>query len=319
MIIKSLSYSGISLWEQCPGKFVDSKKEDRPIAEATLEGSLFHDVVEIWMPNKKLDYKKIAKKIVKEDKENKYATITSDQYVGAIELLDDFSKRDDINPNTIHYELPFSITLPNGVPITGRIDRVDQIGPNKIRLVDYKTTRSFIYRNEVERSLQGCMYVLASRILFPNMEYEFMIDPIRFTPIVVSFSDSYLEKTTDYIEIVWNKILELKDGEAEYRVNRYCGYCQFRDTCAKFKDAAKNIYGEPKQPELKQYCSSIINLEDQIKNLTKLKDGYANALDRHIVAQGKRSMDFGDCYAFYKKVGNSGGEKLTCVKREEKV
>jgi RecB family exonuclease len=321
-MIKSLSYSAIQLFNECPAKFakIYLDKDPRPVVEATIEGSLVHDVLEEWMKDRTKCFKKIAKEVTltKSDKYSdllSYRVMTHDQFAGAIELLTEFSKRDDLNVKTVHYEFPFNVVLPNGIPVAGRIDRIDDEG-EYYNLVDYKTTKLFVYKNDVDVSLQGAMYVLVCKMLFPSKKFKFTIDPLRFKPITTEFSDQFLNSMLDYIEIKWNEIAKLDAKKAEYRINRYCGYCQYRDVCPAIKKMATNIYGEKKDIPLEEICGNIIEIEDKVNSMTKIKDAMTKTLTKHLEYSGKKSLDFKDCYAFIK--ANANGSKLKCIKKESK-
>lgn len=320
MIPESLSYSRLSTYELCPGKFfrIYVEKDPRPVAESALEGSLVHDVLEIWMQDRTKDISKLAKEVftTKMDKDGRpaYRMMTSEIYANAIELLEAFSKRDDLDVKTLYYEYPFDIVLSNGVQINGRIDRVDEMPDGTLNLVDYKTTRSFMFKNEIEKSLQGSMYALASRVLFPGKKVKFTIDPLRFKPITVEFSDQFLDAMLDYIELRFHEIESLTKENAEYRLNRFCGYCQYRDVCPVVKDAAVNIYGEPMTTNLETCCEQVIELTEKQTAIKKLIDAYTRTLDSHMVAQGRRSLQFPGSFCFIKE--SASGASVKCVRKE---
>jgi putative RecB family exonuclease len=297
-----LSYSSISTFRQCQTKFARLyvEKDVRYESETSLEGTLVHEVLEKWMPDRSQNYRLLLKSIARE----KFPDIRFEQYWGAYSLLRDFAKRKDLNSiNTIAYEVAFDFVLPNGVPIRGRIDRVDTMDDGTINLVDYKTTRSYIYKNEVEESLQGAMYVLAAMYnLYPKAKgYTFTIDALRFNATTVSFTNEFLGIAMDYLEKTHDEIVALTSESAVAKVNRFCGFCPYRNECSALAEAHKTHFGEEIEPDLHAYARRILDLEEQEKTLGKLRQSLLGRLDGEMVANGKRYMNFGSCFAFYKE------------------
>lgn len=324
--VRSLSFSMITMFRQCPAKFarVYYHKDPRPLAAAAFEGSLVHDTLEEWMPDRKQDWKAIMKRIMR-DKispytgKREYEDMTHEQFQGAHDLLREFAKRKDLDVTTEAYELGFDFVLPNGVPINGRIDRVDRMPSGGLNLVDYKTTRTYIWKSEVEGSLQGGMYALAAKYnLFPGHETSFTIDALRYNPITVNFNDDFLAATEDYLENTYNEMQEMyakldADPEwvPEYKPNRFCGYCQYAHTCPAIKELSTTVFGEELFPDVHDYARQVIALEEQEKVVKKLAQRYKDRIDSELVAEGKNHKDWGDCFAFYKDYAS--GPKLQIV------
>lgn len=248
-----LSYSAISTWEQCRYKYMrmydggEEGKLERAHSATAVEGSLVHDTLELWHKDRTRDWRDLLKKVAREkeeafSKEKQYAAMISTQYTSAYSLLSEYMKRTDIYPKVLDTEISFNFILPNGVPVRGRIDRVDDLGNGHISLVDYKTTRTYIWKNEVENSLQGMMYVLvAKNFLFKDAKrFSFTIDALRFSPITVEFTNEQLSAALDYLEIVFDTISSTDTDKCDPRLNKFCGYCQISDSCPAFQSMLKN-------------------------------------------------------------------------------
>jgi uncharacterized protein YeeX (DUF496 family) len=209
--------------------------------------------------------------------------------------------------------------LPNGVPINGRIDRVDMLDNGKINLVDYKTGRPYIYKSEVENSLQGSMYALAAMYkLFPGKKTTFTIDALRFNPISVEYSPEFLGATMDYLENTYNEMQELfafLDANPEialkYRPNRFCGYCNLKDECPAIKEISKTVYGEELFPNIHDYARKALELEERERVIKKLRTTYESRIDSALLTEGVSYKDLGDCYIFYKD--RAAGPKMQIV------
>lgn len=298
MKVDHLSFSSISTYEQCPWKYHkiydggEEGKAARMYAAATVEGSIVHDVLEFWHKDRNQDWKELLRATINKKKDEAqgtllYELIKSNQFIGAHDLLAEYMKRDDIRPNILATEIPFKYILPNGVPVSGRIDRADDLGDGWIGFVDYKTSRSFIYRDDVEYSLQGMMYVIVGRhFLYPEAKgFKFTIDALRFTPITVEFPRQRIQGALDYLEGVYELIQKHENPVA--RPNKFCGYCQFRDECPAIKAmlesgvSFKDFEGHQSM-SMDEMARNYLRLEELSKTVDKLKNSYGNSLIEHM-------------------------------------
>jgi len=322
MEIKSLSFSQLNMFRECPYKYLHSYAHrpgrlPRFVAENALEGSLVHKVLEDWMPDQARDWRKLLKQayataINTYENKREFEELTHEQFQGARELLEKFTAREDVKRvKPIAFETPFDLTLGNGVAINGRIDRVDEDQDGVINLVDYKTTRAFIWKSEVEASLQGSMYVLAGiNKLYPGRKFRFTIDALRFSPITVTFSGAFLDATLDYLEVIWGNICKLDDANAVQKPNKNCGSCPLRDECDAVKKTMHTIYGEPLEADLSAYARNVLTLTKTEKDISKLRRSYEQRLDAAMVDRSRRHMDFGHAFVFYKEGKNGSSLKV---------
>lgn len=322
----ALSYSSISLFEQCPYKYmrtydgsVDGKIE-RGYAASTIEGVLVHNVLEHWHKNRAQDWREILRHLASTQED--FKIITSEQLIGAEMLLDEYMKRDDIAPSIINTEVDFNVTLLNGIPVRGRIDRVDDL-EGGIGLVDYKTTRSYIWKSEVENSLQGMIYVLvAQNFLYPNAQkYYFTIDALRFKPITVRFSDVQLNGAMDYLEVIYNRICALDAENAKPRINKFCGYCQLQHECPSLKiakamdlDILRDCEGELTSLSTNDVAKRYLLYSEIEECGRKGKQCSGSLLDKYLQELKVRKLATDDYVVDYEKT-QYGNPKLRVTKR----
>lgn len=329
-----LSYSSISTWEQCPYKYMrlyDGGEEGRlPRAHAVtaVEGSLVHDVLELWHVDRSRSWRELLKEVALKKKseftgEKQYQALLARQYSGAFALLGEYMQRDDIKPKVLSTEVPFEFVLPNGVPVRGRIDRVDDMGGGHIRLVDYKTTRTYIWRNEVEESLQGMMYVLvAKNFLYPNAkEFSFTIDALRFNPITVQYTEQQLEAAMDYMEVIYDTIINTEAEDCEPRLNKFCGYCQLCDICPAFQQmreegrdqVVRDYEGNVMERDPEKVAADHVLFSELETAGRKGKQQIESHLDGILVEMSSRDETFGN-YRVYYETTRYGNPKLKVEK-----
>lgn len=166
-------------------------------------------------------------------------------------------------PNIIARELEFTGQI-REIPISGTIDRIDRIDENTIMIVDYKTNMMPYTAEELRNSIQFKFYSLAVQQLKGQLGdfntviccYEMMRTGKRQS---VSYTVEDLEIFADWLEIIWAKMLSGKDRDP--KINKYCGYCQRRETCAlyqQFLEAPLSVVGA--------------DVDDVADELTKLKE-----------------------------------------------
>lgn len=322
-----LSYSSITTFEQCQYKYmrlydgeVDGKVS-RAHAHSAVEGSLVHDVLERWHQDRTQDWREIMKDVIAtkvEGGKRAYDALLSGQFIGAQELLNEYMARKDIYPKIHATEVPFEFVLPNGIPVRGRIDRIDDLGNGHYSLVDYKTTRTYIWKSEVENSLQGMMYVLVARnFLFPSAKkFSFTIDALRFSPITVEFSERQLQAALDYLEVIFNSIKETKAQDAKPRINKFCGYCQLQDECPAFKmikaaglSKALDFEGQSIAVTAEDVAEKFLVFSEWEEVARKGKQQMESKLDGYLEELQVRDYTFGAKRVFYEKT-KYGNPKL---------
>ena len=106
-------------------------------------------------------------------------------------------------------ELSFDIQneSPN-YSIRGFIDKPYKVG-KKVLIDDFKSSKAKFEGEEIESNIQGMMYSLAARKLWPDLEPEVRFSFLRFPedPMVkVKFNDNTLKGFEYYLEYIQNKI-----------------------------------------------------------------------------------------------------------------
>jgi len=141
-------------------------------------------------------------------------------------------------PEVLHTEQWFSISV-GGATVNGRVDRMDQISPGRVAIVDYKTGKPRS-QDDADQSLQLSIYALAARatwglkadrLMFYNLEDNSCVSSTR--------SDGQLEEARAKVEEVAEGIAA---GKFPAKPGFHCAMCSYRNLCPATE---KNLYIPP--------------------------------------------------------------------------
>lgn len=124
--------------------------------------------------------------------------------------------------------------------VLGYMDRVDHIGPKRIRIIDYKSNRFFFTREELDTDLQFSMYGIAAKTLWPWVEeIEYGFDMLRHDIRQKSSrTNEQLNEAADYVIAMGRRIETLLDFRP--KLNGLCPWCDFRESCEEYDKALKS-------------------------------------------------------------------------------
>jgi putative RecB family exonuclease len=163
--------------------------------------------------------------------------------------------------------------------VNGVIDRVDRVGPKRIRIIDYKTNRFLFTREEVDTDLQISVYGIVAKQLWPwadDVEYAF--DMLRHaTRQWTRRTEAQLNEAADYMIAIGQRI----ESALEFppNLNPLCPWCDFRESCKTYHDAAQK--GET--------TLSYMMAADDLARVSEERER-ATALER-IAKQRRKEMD----------------------------
>lgn len=135
-------------------------------------GNIVHSVLEDCLDNnKKLDYNELTESytsnISSYDPEGK---IPEELISVGSTIIDEFyDEYQDVEFNIYEKELGFSFVIGTYL-VVGYIDRVDFVGDNQIKIIDYKTGKWEVSQKEVKNNLQLGIYALALAETFPEKD-----------------------------------------------------------------------------------------------------------------------------------------------------
>ncbi len=136
------------------------------------------------------------------------------------------------------------------IPVNYIMDRLDRIGPNKYRVVDYKSNRVGLSHNQLRKKIQAKLYALMVQIKYPKAEEIWVqFDFFRHGPVEVKFTREDNVNTYRELQRRTEEILNTPDDKTPETLNTDCGWCVRKAECKKLlsHEAVGGILG--KSPE----------------------------------------------------------------------
>ncbi len=164
-----------------------------------------------------------------------------------------------------------------GVPLIGAIDKLEEIDDDTLLVVDYKTSNMVPTTDQLKTDLQLSLYDLVVSTLYPNYtRIVVSLDMLKHGEIVYSYrtAEERLEFST-YLKSIYDKITEFHEKTNENSVkatlNTFCGWCDYRDYCTKFKDACSSV--DTKFTESSSFSNSELLTEwEHVRNMKRIYD-----------------------------------------------
>ncbi len=132
--------------------------------------------------------------------------------------------------------IPVPYNLPDGsrgeVPFNYIMDRVDYLGDDCWRVVDYKTVRIPIQPEDLDAKLQARAYALACQIKHPNAKrITVMFDLIRHEPIALTFTREDNIKFWHFLCAETQRIVNTDEADIQPTLNPECRFCVKKFSC----------------------------------------------------------------------------------------
>ena len=130
-------------------------------------------------------------------------------------------------PPVLHAERSFQMKV-DGVPVRGRMDRVDRLEGGGVRVIDFKTGSVFD-QDKADKSLQLSIYAIAARETLNAEPAELVIHNLEDNSEVRTARDeeALLETRAKIAEVAEGIAAERFDPKAGF----WCGWCEFRNLC----------------------------------------------------------------------------------------
>jgi DNA helicase II / ATP-dependent DNA helicase PcrA len=146
-----------------------------------------------------------------------------------LEQLREFHKESAAQaaPKVLGTEVPFEIKIA-GVTVIGRLDRLDELSPDTVSIVDYKTGNPKS-QDDADKSVQLSIYAMAAwkqfkkfpeRLVFHNLENNSLVTSSRSERMLAGIEEK-IGKVAEGIEI------ERFVANPGY----HCRWCSYRDVC----------------------------------------------------------------------------------------
>lgn len=130
-----------------------------------------------------------------------------------------------------YLERPFTLKGPEGLVVSGRIDRIDELTDGTVHVIDYKTGRAK-EQKEVDRDLQLSIYALACRDIFHLNVSSLSLYYLESGDLVsTTRTEAQLNQTREELVSIAQTIQEsVFEATPSPRV---CGFCEYRLLCDK--------------------------------------------------------------------------------------
>ena len=134
----------------------------------------------------------------------------------------------------------FELPTPDGpVKFNYIIDRLDKMGENQYRVVDYKTSRQSMSPDELYINIQAQIYALAIQIKYPDAEdIQVEFDMLRHSPVSVFYKKSDNAETWRRLKSAAIHIQQASEENPPETLNDECLFCIRKTICEAAKGNA---------------------------------------------------------------------------------
>jgi RecB family exonuclease len=292
-----LSVSRIKQYEKCPLAFkmgyIDKDVERWHEKDAANFGKVVHEAMELifnWVDDEEFIGSVPDEVIIREYRKAfskaEGHVVGADLYKEGLELVRTYFR---VNQQVSYLEVvateqAFMLDIESDdgsarFQVNGIIDRVDRVGPKRIRIIDYKTNRFLFTREELDTDLQIGIYGVVAKQLWPwAEEVEYAFDMMRHgIRQWTRRTEAQLNEAADYMIAVGLRI----ETALEFppNLNPLCPWCDFRESCKTYNDAAQK--GET--------TLSYMMAADDLERVSEERER-AQSLER-IAKQRRKEMD----------------------------
>jgi RecB family exonuclease len=211
-------------------------------------------------------------------------------FTEALDMLRAFVREEGVVDHMDVLAVEQAFELPVGpFTVVGRIDRVDRVDAETLRVVDLKTNRMLFTREEVDSSLQLSLYAVVAKRLWPwAKRVELSFHMLRHSvKLSTRRSEEQLQAALGYIESLGRMTEEATDFPP--RLGPNCVYCDHQQRCPAYADAAsgkrRELSADPADLE------AVGRERAELAAMVKILDARKNDLDKVLKAHLKTRDD----------------------------
>ncbi len=237
-----ISYSQLDTYEMCPLRYKYQYVLKIPSASnaAASFGTSIHSALQAFYTRYRENADLTLEDLLQMFKESwvpvGYASAAHEkrmQAEGREMLKNFFETQHTTHIKPIDLEKFFKVKVKDQIFVTGKIDRVDDVGDGKIRIIDYKTGKK-PDEKQLAKSLQLSIYTMAA--MEPSL-YNKPIGQIELTFYYLQNNETItvsknLEDITNTREELVAQVHKIQEGNYEPRVGPHCDFCPFRLICS---------------------------------------------------------------------------------------
>ncbi|MBI4151810.1 PD-(D/E)XK nuclease family protein [Candidatus Woesearchaeota archaeon] len=234
--MKAISVSQLRKYEACPRQYEQHYILQKPEETSfhSVFGTLVHAALEAYHAHPE---RHLLDCYREEFKKPEYRVLDAGLYEKGQVMLQEYllDTQGVTPPNILNLEERVELTLPNGVPVIGVIDRIDKIDDETIAVVDYKTgASSFPTSYELETDEQLSMYDVMARQLHPWAKTVLLrLHYFQGPKLTTQRKPHQREAFLDYVATLYQEMITSTIFPP--RLNSYCGYCTYRKDCPAYQ------------------------------------------------------------------------------------
>jgi len=181
-------------------------------------------------------------------------------------------------------EESFRVTTEDGIVLIGAMDKILELNPESLLVIDYKTSKYFSSAEDLKSDIQLSMYDLAASIKYPNYKRIVLaLDYLRGDLVYTYRTSKDRLNFTKYLIAIRREMETLDERHAVPTINEMCNWCDYKDQCPAYKDMeslGRNIF----KKNLNEYTDDeLVTAYLDIKNKTKIMYEYEKQLRTHIL------------------------------------
>lgn len=192
----------------------------------------------------------------------------------------------------------------NGVPVSGAIDKVVEVDKHTLEIRDYKTNKFAMTSREALYDIQISMYDVVARTLYP--EYDTVIltwDYLRsgMSPLRIIKTAEQRDTFLEYLKALYDKMLRTKEDELKPRINKFCGWCDYKQMCPAYEEFLEKMASVEMAPPEAMTEDEFVTEWKRVKSWSTLVDGRKKELRTFAYSKTKETnMDIkGKDYTVY--------------------
>ena len=232
--LNRLSASAVAAYEKCPLQFKLDREWKLPSDDpaAMQYGSVMHSVLRAWS-DAQINHRALCETqllalfrtlLTAAGMEDRYQHELYERQ--GIQQLRDFLAHPP-SSKVLHTEEGFEMRMGDAI-VTGRIDRMDDLGQGRVAIVDYKTGKPRS-QEDADESLQLSIYALAAQSKWGYQPEELVLHNLDGNSSVITRRSAIELETAKHR--VANVMAQVEAGEFKPLSGSHCQFCAYRSLC----------------------------------------------------------------------------------------
>ncbi|MCK4666089.1 diguanylate cyclase [Candidatus Dependentiae bacterium] len=269
----------LSMYFQCPLKYrfhyLDKldKSYPKPENDYLILGNIVHRTLKEFFLQKRHrspEYLLELLKYIIDNENKKNSQVKDDVIKTAEELIGNFIEKFDLTINPEFLEENINVNIQD-FKLLCKIDRIDLLN-NGYGIIDYKTGRIQLTRNELQKNLPIKLYFIGAKhglgleIEKLTLLYLHSLEEISIGP-TASEIKIFEEELIEQVNIIRNTKLE----DFIPKTNSFCGFCEFKLFCSEFKNKTVQFNIDSKKSDFLNKVNISISELIKMESLKRLQ------------------------------------------------